>query len=362
MTERAGSPVIDAPHPVRAGEELDVERLARALRALAPDAMGVPEVAQFPRGFSNLTYLVRWGGEEWVLRRPPAGERRGSAHDVAREYRILAALHPVIGLVPRPFLLVEDPAVLGAPFYVMERVAGVILRGGRDGVVPEPALIRQVARAAIGALAAIHAVDWRGAGLEASGSPEGHAARQVAGWGRRWQAARTEEQPEVERALAWLEGNVPTASGATLIHNDFKYDNLVLDPDDLARIRAVLDWEMATVGDPLLDLGTTLAYWVEPGDDPTLRALGIGATTLPGNPTREEVVQAYAAASGRDVGDVVFAYVYGLFKVAAIAQQILFRYRQGHTRDERFAHLGLAVTALGVAAVRAIERRTIAPA
>jgi aminoglycoside phosphotransferase (APT) family kinase protein len=263
--------------------------------------------------------------------------------------------------VPRPVACADDATVLGAPFFVMERVRGTILRGVADGrAVGEPGM-RRLADAFVDEMAAIHAVDWAGAGLATLGRPEGYVARQVAGWTKRWGAARTGDAPDVERAAAWLAERQPPERGASLIHNDFKYDNLVLDPDDPGRVLAVLDWEMATVGDPLMDLGTTLGYWVQRDDAPELRALGLGITALPGNPSREELVARYARATGRDVSDAAFYYVFGLFKLAVVAQQIYARYAKGLTRDPRFARLDESVRALGRTAVRAAELGRLDP-
>jgi aminoglycoside phosphotransferase (APT) family kinase protein len=250
--------------------------------------------------------------------------------------------------------------VLGAPFYLMERVRGVILRGQPPRDVRLDALtMRRLSESFVDELAAVHAVDVRAAGLADVGRPEGYVARQVAGWTRRWAAARTGNVPEIERLSAWLAEHQPAEPNpapAALVHNDFKYDNLVLDPTDLARVVAVLDWEMATVGDPLMDLGTSLGYWVEAGDPPELRALGLGITALPGNPGRAELVARYAAATGRDVSDAVFYYVFGLFKLAVVAQQIYARWAKGLTRDPRFGMLDASVRALGATAVGALAR------
>jgi aminoglycoside phosphotransferase (APT) family kinase protein len=279
---------------------------------------------------------------------------------VLREFRILESLGPVYPFAPRVRLACDDPAVLGAPFYLMDRVRGTILRDKAPAGMPLDALLfRRLSERFIDVLADLHALDVTAIGLTGIGRPEGYIQRQVDGWTRRYAAARTHDHTEVEQSARWLADHVPDRSVVSLVHNDFKYDNLVLDPADPSRILAVLDWEMATVGDPLLDLGTSLAYWVNASDPPLLRALGLGLTALPGNLSRAELVARYAARSGGDPGDVAFAYAFGLFKVAVIAQQIYARYERGHTRDPRFASLHLAVSALGQAAARAIEERTV---
>ncbi len=344
----------DAPGPVRAGEELDAARLAPFLHE-ALGLAGPLAVEQFGSGYSNLTYLVRGGGRAVVVRRPPVGSTVKTAHDMGREFAILSRLHGVYDLVPRPLAACDDLAVLGFPFYVMERVEGVILRARLPaGLALPPATARRLSVALIENLARLHALDWRAAGLAELGRPEGYAARQARGWAERYRGAQTDAVPELDEVAAWLQASVPAAAGASLVHNDYKHDNLVLDPGDLTRIRAVLDWEMATIGDPLMDLGTTLGYWVGPDDPEELRRFAFGPTCLPGTPGRAELVDLYAAASGRDLGRLPFYYAFGLFKIAVIAQQIYYRYRQGLTRDPRFAALPAAIRALGRQAARVV--------
>ncbi|MGE0455969.1 MAG: phosphotransferase family protein [Vicinamibacteria bacterium] len=356
----------DAARPVREGEELPLEPLrawfGERLPELLREADGAPlEVEQFPGGFSNLTYLLRLGPRELVLRRPPRGSEVRSAHDMGREHRILKALHDVYPKAPRPLAECEDAAVIGAPFYVMERVRGVILRDGAR--LPEPALgadtMARLSAALVDGLLELHAVDFEACGLDGLGRPEGYVGRQVAGWAERWRKARSDEVPDVDAAAAWLSGNQPMDGAPALIHNDFKYDNLVLDAA-LERILAVLDWEMATIGAPLLDVGTSLGYWLDPDDPPAWRNLGfLGLTARPGNLSRAGLLERYARASGRDPGDGVFLYVFGLFKITVIAQQIFARFQRGLTRDPRFAGLGQVVRACGAQARRAIELRRI---
>jgi aminoglycoside phosphotransferase (APT) family kinase protein len=298
-----------------------------------------------------LTYLLRDGPRELVLRRPPRGAKEIRAgHDMLREFRILTALHPIWPKVPRPIAFVpEERSPLGAPFYVMERVAGLILRG-------DPALqredLRSIAEALVDTLAEIHAIDVAAAGLADLGRPDGYLTRQVDGWAARFERAATDDAPDLGPLVAWLRASTPASPAPTLVHNDFKLDNVVLDPEDPTRVRAVLDWEMSTVGDPLLDLGTSIAYWQDPGDPEELRALRLGGG---GNLTRRDVVERYAARTGRAVTHMPFYYALALFKVAVIAQQIYARYRRGLTADERFARMGDAVRVLGRAGARAAQ-------
>ena len=334
---------------MRPGEELDAAALSRWLGAAAPEYVpSAMQVEQFPRGFSNLTYLLRLGGDrELVLRRPPKGVKKGSAHDMGREFHILRALHARGGQVPRPVGYCEDDAVLGAPFYVMERVRGLILRQeAPPGVSLTPDVMRGLSAAFVEAMLAIHRTPLDADGIRDLGHPEGYVQRQVQGWAKRYRSAATDAIADMESLATWLDANRPAEWGAALIHNDFKYDNIVLDPADPTRIRAVLDWEMATLGDPLMDLGTTLAYWLDADDPPEVRALGLGITALPGNLTRAGLWARYESLAGRSLGDPSFYYAFGLFKLAVIAQQIYARYKAGLTADERFGALIHAVRAL----------------
>ena len=335
-------------------DPLDLDALGAWLAAHG--LVGELEVEQFPGGFSNLTYLVRAGDRELVLRRPPIGADVKGGHDVLREHRVLERLSARWPKAPRPVLACDDATVLGAPFYLMERVRGTILRGvPRDP--PPPATMRELSGRLVDGLAELHAIDPREAGLSELGKPEGYVERQVRGWGERWRRARTDDVPDMDRVAAWLDAHRPGESRAAVVHNDFKYDNVVLDPDDATRIVAVLDWEMATLGDPLMDLGTSLAYWTDPDDPPDPLGTSLrNPTALPGNLTRTEVIARYEAVSGRRVPDAPFYFAFGLFKLGVIAQQIYARHRRGLTTDARFAVLRDAVRGVSALAERAIER------
>lgn len=352
---------VDRSVSVRVGEELPQQALLDYLRQELSDLEGSLTVEQFPAGFSNLTYLLRIGERELVLRRPPIGARIKTAHDMGREYRILAHLHPVYAKVPRPLLFCEDETVLGAPFYIMERVSGIILRAQPPrGIELSPETMRRLSEVFVDNLAEIHSIDYEAAGLGELGSPQGYVTRQVEGWTRRYYNARTDDVPEVEQLATWLHEHLPPDSApAALIHNDYKYDNLVLAPDDLTRVVAVLDWEMATIGDPLMDFGTTLGYWVEPTDPQEWQQYGFVLTKLPGNFTRAELIDYYARRTGRAIPNPVFYYAYGLLKIAVIVQQIYARYQKGLTKDPRFAQLGALVKACGRLAQSAIAKDRI---
>lgn len=329
---------IDAPAAPRDAERLDTARLEPWLREHLAGFEGALQVEQFRKGHSNLTYRVSDGTREWVLRRGPFGSHVATAHDMGREYRILSRLHPVYPPAPRAWVLCEDEAILGAPFYVMERVRGVILRDRPPaGVTWTEDLGDAVSRALVENLARIHAVDLDAADLRSIGRGEGYVRRQVDGWTRRYEAAQTDAIEAMDHVARWLDAHLPPEVGATLIHNDYKLDNVVLDPDQLSRVVGVLDWEMATVGDPLMDLGTTLAYWITADDPDDVRALPFGMAAFPGSWSRERVAREYGALTGRDVSGVAYYHVFGLFKVAVVAQQIYARFAAGKTDDPRFA-------------------------
>ncbi len=351
---------MDEPRDVRQDERLDAEKLQGYFREHLPDFGGELVIRQFPSGHSNLTYHLSDGTREWVLRRPPHGAQAKGGHDMHREYKLLGAVHPVWGKVPKPVLYCEDPAVMAVPFYVMERVRGVVLRGSKPKV---PGLTPQVLTALSGTLvdtlAEIHGIDIHATGLIDLGKPEGYIQRQVSGWAARYEKAATHDVPEMTAAAAWLQEHRPADGAASLIHNDFRHDNVVLSPEDLTQVVAVLDWEMATVGDPLMDLGGTLAYWVDPDDPPETHMIGLVPTTQPGSLHRRDVLERYAQVTGRDLPPMVFYYVFGLFKLAVIAQQIYYRYHHGYTKDPRFAFMIEGVKVLGRMASLAVEKDRI---
>ena len=346
----------DHPTSVRAGEELDPARLEPFLREHFPDATGTLSVAQFPSGHSNLTYLVCLGDRDMVLRRPPFGSKVKTAHDMSREYRVLSKLHFTYPQAPKALLYCEDPSVLGSPFYLMERVQGIILRREPpEGLLTNAETARRLSEAFVDNLARLHALEYTALGLADLGKPQGYLDRQVGGWIQRYHGSQTHNLAEVEKISVWLNERKPSETSYALIHNDYKYDNTVLDPTDITRIVGVLDWEMCTIGDPLTDLGTALAYWVDPHDPPELQHIRWGPTTLPGTLMRAELVGRYAQTTGRDVSNMVFYRVLALFKVAVIIQQIYYRYHQGLTKDARFASLPEVVKVVLRAAWRSAE-------
>ena len=327
---------MDDLPPVRDEDAFDVAAVHAWLRSRADVPDGLPDVRQFTSGASNLTYLLRWqGGPELVLRRPPAGRKAASAHDMGREYRVQSALAPVFPYVPAMVGLCDDDGVIGTPFYVMRRVPGRILhRRLPDGLALSAPDARALAERVFDTLADLHAADVEAAGLASLGRGPGYVRRQVEGWSGRFRAARTENVPDFEPVMAWLAANQPGDVAQRLVHNDFRLDNVVL--DDALRVVAVLDWEMATVGDPLMDLGGALAYWVQADDDDVFRLSRRQPSDLDGMPTREEVVARYASRTGLPIGDWLFYEVFGLFRLAVIAQQIYYRFHHGQTTNPAF--------------------------
>ncbi len=343
---------------MREGENLDAEKIREFLAASFPEISGEIAIRQFPGGFSNLTYLVKAGEREMILRRPPFGRKAKSAHDMAREYRVLTALKPAFPLCPEPLAYTDDEGIIGSPFYLMERIQGVILRKDLPSALRfTPDRARGLSENLVDTLCRLHAVDYHAAGLDDLGKGGGYVSRQVAGWSKRYAEARTADAPSCEKVTGWLHDKMPSHSPAsTLIHNDYKFDNTVLDSSDPTRIVGLLDWEMATIGDPLMDLGSSLAYWVEANDPPQLQAIRTMPTNVPGMLTRKEQVARYGEMSGIAIDNFDFYYCFGLFRLAVIAQQIYYRYCQGQTSDPRFKTLIHAVRALDQTALGVIAR------
>lgn len=346
---------------VRKGEELDEGNLKSFLKAaeLIEDEASELDITQFSTGFSNLTYLLQIEGKKYVLRRPPFGAvKRG--HDMGREYKVLSNLKTAFGKIPAAFAFSEDETIIGAPFYLMEMMEGVILSTkeafGRK-IAPEG--YRKIAHHWMDTFVALHKVDYQAAGLGELGKPEGYVERQVTNWGKQYLAAATMEIPEAKSVMKWMEENQPKQYDFRLIHNDYKYDNVVFRDDSWEELIAVLDWEMCTIGDPLMDLGTSVAYWFMSSDHEMIIKGWPSPTVLPGNPGREELLSQYEKRSGRTVNHPVFYYVYGLFKIAVIVQQIYYRYSKGLTTDERFANLDQAAALFCKMAWAAIQKNRI---
>jgi aminoglycoside phosphotransferase (APT) family kinase protein len=338
-------PAVPDAGAVRPGEELDLEALGRWLRVTLPEIEGTPRVSQFSGGASNWTYRLEYPDHDLVLRRPPAGTKARSAHDMGRESLIQRALRPVFPVVPEVLAYCGDPEILGDEFYLMRRVPGVVLhRRPPEGVLLDRETARRLCLNAVDALVALHAVDPAGTELETIGKGPGYAKRQIDGWCDRYVKARTWNVPSCRKVRRWLRENTPDDVATCVVHGDFRLDNLVLDGEDLSRILAVLDWEMATLGDPLMDLGNSLAYWVQNDDDRVARSTRRQPTHLPGMLTRREIVDAYFEKTGRAKPDNwAFYEVYGVFRLAVIVQQIYYRYHHHQTRNPAFRRFWILV-------------------
>ena len=348
----------DLPKKVRNGEELDLVKLKKYLLKINFD---LNDVNQFPSGYSNLTYLLTSGSKEYILRKPPFGaESLKGGHDMLREFTVLKNLKSQFDLVPEVYHFCEDKSIIGSTFYLMERVKGNIIRPNlSEENSPGKKIIREISKQMINTLSTLHNVDIKAANLTDLGKINGYNQRQVDGWIKRYYHSKTSTIDNMEFVAKWLKNNIPMESKASIIHNDFKYDNIVLDKENFSTINAILDWEMATVGDPLMDLGTSLGYWVDNDDLPELKLFQLSATTLQGNPTREEFLHEYMLKSNTKIDNPIFYYVFGLFKIAVIAQQIFFRYKKGYTKDKRFKLLELAVISLSVMAKQSIEKNRL---
>lgn len=352
--------VLDEATEVREGESLDLERVDRYLKHVMPDLEGTLTVKQFAGGASNLTYLLQYHNRDLILRRPPFGRIAKSAHDMIRESNIMQSLRPVYPYVPNVLAQCDDHSVMGCDFYVMERLVGIIPRKEMPKEVNlNEEDTRRLCLNVIDKLVDLHQVDYKQAGLEGIGKGGGYVKRQIDGWCDRYTKAMTEDATSFETVMNWLKDNMPDDVGTCIIHNDYRFDNVVLNADNPFEIIGVLDWEMATLGDPLMDLGNTLAYWVEADDDPQFQFMRRQPTHLKGMLTRQEVIDYYIGKSGFSVGSFDFYEIYGLFRLAAIIQQIYNRYYHGHTKDKRFAGFVHAAQYLEQRCLKLIKNRAL---
>jgi aminoglycoside phosphotransferase (APT) family kinase protein len=324
------------------------EHLRQEISGLSGDTLNVKP---FTAGYSNLTYLISIGQWQAVLRRPPFGPIPPKAHDMKREYEILKKLHREFPFAPKPILYCENPDIMESHFYVMEKIDGVVL----DDCLPaefkeQPDIGRRVSYALVDTLVKLHEIDYEAAGLEGIGVPKGYLTRQVNGWIKRFHHSKTEDIPEVTSLEYWLINNIPPSPAPTIVHNDFKFNNIMFSKINPEEVIGVFDWELSTIGDPLTDLGSMLAYWTEPGEGET----GLTSiTTLPGFASRKEVLERYAEKSGRDVSNIDYYLTFGFYKIAVILQQIYYRWKIGETKDERFGKLNVGIKNLLEQAERA---------
>ncbi|MEO6920208.1 MAG: phosphotransferase family protein [Collimonas sp.] len=330
--------LIDQAGAVRSGEELDLAKIDVFLKGVDASLEGTPAVKQFPGGASNLTYLLSYTNRELILRRPPFGAKAKSAHDMLREANIMAELKPVYPYVPAVIATCQDRAVMDSDFFVMERLRGIILRDKLPaGLTLSESDTRQLCLNVIDKMIALHQVDYHAAGLAHLGKGDGYVQRQIAGWSERYRKARTDDAVDFEDVMRWLGDKMPADVATCLIHNDLRFDNVVLDPGNPLQVIGVLDWEMATLGDPLMDLGNTLAYWVQADDEPQFKQMRRQPTHLPGMLTRKEVIAYYGEKTGYRTDHFDFYEIYGLFRLAVIVQQIYYRFHHGQTKNPQFA-------------------------
>lgn len=331
--------LTDQSTQVRPGEELDATVIAPYLKAHIAGLSGTPRISQFPGGASNLTYLVQYPEREFVLRRPPFGHKAKSAHDMGREFRILNQLNSGFPYCPKAYVHCTDESLIGGEFYVMDRVKGIILR---SDLPPELGLDAErteaLCKSFIERMVELHRVDYNTCGLGDLGKPEGYVQRQIEGWSSRYEKALTPDAPRWEKVIAWLREKMPADHPKpAIVHNDYRFDNVILDAENPMRIIGVLDWEMTTIGDPLMDLGNTLAYWIEATDPAPMQMMRRQPSNAPGMLTRQQFVDYYAKCAGISIDNYDFYYTYGLFRLAGIVQQIYYRFYHGQTQDKRFA-------------------------
>jgi len=346
---------------VRKGEELNEKTLKSFLHkeGLINNDQSDWKVEQYTHGYSNLTYLLKIEDKEYVLRRPPFGAiKRG--HDMGREFKVQSGVYKAFPKVPEMYAFTDDDSVLGCPFYIMEKVDGIILsarEAKKRNVAPKD--FKTIADSWLNTFVKLHNIDYKAVGLEDLGKPEGYVSRQVLNWGKQYLNAATDDVPAAEKVMKWMEEHQPKDYRYSLVHNDFKYDNVVFKDNSWKEVNAVLDWEMATLGDPLMDLGTSLGYWTMSSDHTFVQQGIPSPTIMEGNPSRSEIVELYVQKSGREVDHLIFYYAFGLFKIAVIAQQIYYRYSKGLTTDPRFAQLNKAAELLCNLAWQAIQTNKI---
>ena len=346
---------MDSSNPtinVRQGEEIDPEQLDAVLKRVVPGLQGTPSIKQFPSGASNLTYLIGYDNRELVLRRPPPGIKAASAHSMIREYRVISALEKEYPAVPNAFFYTDDESMLGSEFYLMDKINGVLVK---DKIPAQwnftVADHHRFSKVIFDKLIELHTVDIQAAGLSEFGKPKGYAERQILGWNKRFANAQTPDVPAFEDVREWLVANIPNEAASTLpaalIHGDYRIDNVMLDPNDPFNVVAVLDWEMAALGDPLMDLSNALAYWVHSDDPVALKNILKQPSDAPGMMRREEVIAYYGEKTGFDISKWDFYEVYGYWRLIGILQQLYFRYVTKETLDQRFSSYGEATTNLG---------------
>ena len=344
--------------PLTENENLDPVLLNNFLQQNGAGIETILNITRYSGGYSNLTYCLQTANKKYVLRRPPIAANIKGGHDMGREFRVLSLLKPHFAKVPSPVIYCDTADMIGAPFYIMESIEGVILRASNaPGMQISADTFQKISASLINNLALLHSLDIESTGLLQLGKPEGYVLRQVEGWVKRYYTAETDHIETLNGIADWIQKNQPRAQAPAFLHNDYKYDNLILNPADLSEIIGVLDWEMSTVGDPLMDLGASLAYWFEAEEASVFKQHNL--SWLPGNFTRKQLINQYAEKTGRDLSDILFYYVFGLFKNAVIAQQIYHRWKQGHSTDARFGALLPMIKLLGETASAALSKASV---
>ena len=352
--------VIDIGGNVRNGEELDDRAVGNWLIEHGEDISGPVEVTQYSGGASNWTYRLKYENADLILRRPPTGTKAKSAHDMSREYHVQRALAEYYSVVPEMVLLCQDESVIGCDFYVMKRIEGIIPRANLPKEINFDELqTRELCTNFIDKLIELHQVPYEGTELEKLGKGDGYCQRQVDGWDSRYEKAKTLNVPSFKYVRQWLKDHVPSDSKTCVIHNDWRFDNVILDPENPSKIIGVLDWEMATLGDPLMDLGSSLAYWVEESDNAIFKATRRQPTHLKGMFTRAEVVEYYLNKTGLKTDNWTFYEVFGIFRLAVIAQQIYYRYYHKQTNNPAFKDFWIVIHALHIRALKLIGLQKI---
>ena len=353
------SEFIDNPTKIREGEGLDNKILNNYLSNFLDIDKSNFELFQFPSGFSNLTYLIKSNNKEYILRKPPIGAKIKSGHDMSREFNVLSALDKDYKKSPTPIHYCNDISIIGSDFYIMERIRGTVLRSNNyKKILTDKTKYNFIASEFVDTLVELHKLNIEKIGLTGFGRPEGYSSRQVHGWTKRYENSKTSDIPEINSVIKWLQENITESKYVSLIHNDFKYDNLVLDSNNLS-VKSVLDWEMCTTGDPFMDLGTSLAYWINKDDPDYMLEINLNITSNENNPKRGEILEMYSNRFGAQIEKIVFYFVFGLFKIAVIVQQIYFRYKNGLTKDIRFKHLDLVVLSYSRMAKTSIDKQKI---
>jgi aminoglycoside phosphotransferase (APT) family kinase protein len=345
----------------REGEELDTQVIDSYLKSTIPGLSGTPKIRQFPGGASNLTYLLEYPELQLVLRRPPFGHKAKSAHDMGREYRIISQLGESFPYCPKAYVHCTDESVIDSEFYVMQRIDGIILRSDMpEELNLDAAKTTQLCKSFIDKLVDLHNVDYQACGLGDLGKPEGYVQRQISGWTDRYEKAMTPDAPQWEAVKAWLKDKQPADHPKPgIVHNDYRFDNVILDPHNPMQIIGVLDWELTTLGDPLMDLGNTLAYWIEAADPAPMQLMRRQPSNAPGMLTRREFVNYYAERAGIEIDNYDFYYTFGLFRLAGIVQQIYYRFYHGQTKDKRFAQFIMMNKLLEQISLQVIGKSTL---